>query len=348
MEIRSRGYRTDLIFPRFEGVVADRGDCVVVRTPSNPAFYWGNFLLFAHPPDGDSLPAWTRRFRAEIASVQRARHVALGWDSPEGERGAVEPFLAEGFILSENAVLTAKTLVPPRHCNADVQIRPLAADAVWAQALENHVAVRGGEFAEAEYRPFKARQLALYRRMTDAGLGAWFGAFVGARLVADLGVFTDGSLARFQQVGTHPDFRSRGICGTLVYESARYARTRLGVERLVMTADEHYHAGRTRPAALRAFRAWRRPAEDGLRYVYGDGNERSLSSPEARTQKGGTRPGPALSRHPSTEAGQWAVASPRRSRPRNASATGTVKVPSACSARRSTARICWRSMLPAS
>jgi ribosomal protein S18 acetylase RimI-like enzyme len=244
MEIRSLGYRTDLIFPRFEGIVEDRGDCVVVRTPSNPGYYWGNFLLFAHPPGADSLAAWTRRFREEIASVQPAGHVTFGWDSPEGEAGAVEPFLAAGFILSENAVLTAETLVPPRHYNADVEIRPLAADAEWAQALENHVAVSAGEFPEAEYRLFKARQLALYRRMTDAGLGAWFGAFHGARLVADLGVFTDGTLARFQQVGTHPEFRNRGICGTLVYESARYARARLGVERFVMTADEHYHAGR--------------------------------------------------------------------------------------------------------
>ncbi|HST57446.1 MAG TPA: GNAT family N-acetyltransferase [Longimicrobium sp.] len=244
MEIRSLGYRTDLIFPRFEGIVADRGDCTVVRTPSNPGFYWGNFLLFAHPPDADSLPVWKRRFREEIASVQPAPHLAFGWDSPGGEAGAVEPFLAEGFILSENAVLTADTVLPPRRRNADVEIRPLATDGEWAQALENHVVLRGGEFPEAEYRPFKAQQLARYRRMTDAGLGTWFGAFADGRLVADLGVFTDGTLARFQQVGTHPDFRNRGICGTLVYESARYAQARLGVERFVMTADEHYHAGR--------------------------------------------------------------------------------------------------------
>lgn len=244
MEIRSLGYRTDLIFPRFEGIVTDRGDCTVVRTPSNPGFYWGNFLLFARPPDADSLPAWTRRFREEIASMQPADHLAFGWDSPEGEAGAVEPFLAEGFILSENAVLTADTVLPPPRVNTDVEIRPLASDAEWAQALENHVVLREGEFAEAEYRPFKGRQLARYRRMTDAGLGAWFGAFIGARLVADLGVFTDGTLARYQQVGTHPDFRNRGICGTLVHESARHAQARLRVKRFVMTADEHYHAGR--------------------------------------------------------------------------------------------------------
>jgi predicted GNAT family acetyltransferase len=45
-------------------------------------------------------------------------------------------------------------------------------------------------------------------------------------------------------VETHPEFRRRGICGTLVYESARHALGSLGAERLVMVADAHYHAAR--------------------------------------------------------------------------------------------------------
>jgi GNAT superfamily N-acetyltransferase len=244
MDVRSLAWRTDLIFPRFEGIVTDRGDYLVVRTPSNPGFFWGNFLLFDRPPAEGSLPAWKRLFQREIADVQPARHCVFGWDSPTGEAGAVEPFLAEGFILAENAVLTANALLPPRHYNADVEIRPLAADADWAQALENQVACRPPEFTLPDYGVYKARQMAFYRRMAEAGLGAWFGAFADGRLVADLGVFTDGPLARFQQVETHPDFRNRGICATLVYESGRHALARLGAERLVMTADEHYHAGR--------------------------------------------------------------------------------------------------------
>jgi GNAT superfamily N-acetyltransferase len=244
MDVRSLAWRTDLFFPRFDGIVEDRGDYLVVRTPDNPGFYWGSFLLFAGPPEADSLPGWKRLFAREIAAVQPAGHLAFGWDSPTGERGAVEPFLAEGFLLQENAVLTAAELVPPPHPNRDVSIRPLATDAEWAQALDNQVDCRGPEFPIDEYRPFKARQMARYRRMADAGRGAWLGAFAGERLVADLGVFAGGGLARFQMVETHPDFRGRGICATLVHESARYARAVLGAETLVITADEHYHAGR--------------------------------------------------------------------------------------------------------
>ncbi len=38
MNVHSLGYRTDLIFSRFGGEVFDRGDYLVVRTPSNPPF----------------------------------------------------------------------------------------------------------------------------------------------------------------------------------------------------------------------------------------------------------------------------------------------------------------------
>lgn len=59
MQVNSLGYRTDLIFHRFDGQVLDRGDYLVIKTPTNPTFYWGNFLLFAEPPgDGDDV-RWT-------------------------------------------------------------------------------------------------------------------------------------------------------------------------------------------------------------------------------------------------------------------------------------------------
>jgi hypothetical protein len=113
MRLRSLGYRTDLIFARHYGMVADRGDHLVIRTPSNPGFHWGNFLLFAQPPGEGSLARWKALFHDEITARQPARHLAFGWDSPEGERGRLEPFLEDGFLLNENVVLTADTVDSP-------------------------------------------------------------------------------------------------------------------------------------------------------------------------------------------------------------------------------------------
>jgi hypothetical protein len=243
MQIRSLGYRTDLIFPRFEGEILDRGAYTVILTPSNPVFYWGNFLLFPAPPGPGDLEKWKDLFAREIvARHPQTEHFAFGWDSPEGSPGLVQPFLDQGFHLGDLVVLTASEVVEPPKYNCEVQVRPLSEDWEWDQALENQVICREGGHEEQGYRVFKQAQMERYRRMTRLGLGFWFGAFLEEKLVADLGIFTDGDVARFQNVGTHPDVRRRGICGALVHQSSRFAFEQMGVDTLVMVAEVEYHA----------------------------------------------------------------------------------------------------------
>lgn len=74
--------------------------------------------------------------------------------------------------------------------------------------------------------------------MSASKRGDWFGAFVGEKLVADLGLFRDGSIARFQSVETHPDFRRRGIAGTLIYEAGHLALAERDLDMLVIVAEE--------------------------------------------------------------------------------------------------------------
>ena len=38
MNVKSLGYRTDLIFLAFDGEIIDRGPYLVLRTPTNPTF----------------------------------------------------------------------------------------------------------------------------------------------------------------------------------------------------------------------------------------------------------------------------------------------------------------------
>jgi len=69
--------------------------------------------------------------------------------------------------------------------------------------------------------------------------GHWYGAFIGDRLVADLGVFHDGQgLGRYQSVETHPDFRRQGIAATLVYEAGTRAIAEHGLHTLVIIAED--------------------------------------------------------------------------------------------------------------
>lgn len=59
MQPTSLGYRTDLIFHRFEGEVTDRGHYLVIHTPSNPSYRWGNLLIFDAPPEAGILGSGT-------------------------------------------------------------------------------------------------------------------------------------------------------------------------------------------------------------------------------------------------------------------------------------------------
>jgi ribosomal protein S18 acetylase RimI-like enzyme len=244
MNVRSLGYRTDLIFAAFDGQIVDRGHYLVIRTPANPTFYWGNFLLFSGSPQEGDHQKWRDLFAREIGGPPEVEHQTFGWDSPEGDEGVAQPFLQAGFRVTRSVVMTSHELRPPTRSSDLVSIRALKSDAEWEQAFENQVLIGGPEFEETGYRVFRRRQMHRYRKMADSGLGDWFGAFVGRRLVADLGIFKHKELGRFQSVETHPEFRRRGIGGTLVFEAGRQAMAKHDLSTLVIVADEESAAAR--------------------------------------------------------------------------------------------------------
>ncbi len=244
MTLRSLGYRTDLLFPRFDGEVVDRGDYIVARTPTNPTFHWGNFLVFGGPPVMGDLDRWRTTFADEFKDSPEVKHIALGWDAPDGAMGETQQFLDAGFSLDESVVLSADRVHRPAKYCEEVEIRPLTQDWEWQAKVDSNVAGREPVYSEEGYRVFATRQGERQRAMVAAGLGQWFGAFIDGRLAGDLGLFVFDGLARFQSVGTHPDFRRRGVCGALVYETATLGLEQMGAKTLVMVADAHYHAAR--------------------------------------------------------------------------------------------------------
>lgn len=238
--MRSLGFRTDLHLRRLQGAeTTDRGDHLVVRTPDNPAYRWGNFLLLAAPPD-DVAP-WLDRFAAELPGLS---HRAFGVDGTTLEPGDLTPFTEAGFEVGRSVVMTARGVGPPPRPNPEALCRPLSGDDDWRQRLELDLATNVDEEPTA-YREFASARLEAERRLVEAGDGVWFGAFLGDRLVSSLGLFpVPGGLARFQDVETHPELRGRGLAGTLVHHASRHGLERMGARTLVMTADPDYLAVR--------------------------------------------------------------------------------------------------------
>lgn len=242
MDVTSLGFRTDVMLRRMAGaVVENRGTHLVVRTPDNPGFWWGNFVLCAGPPRPGDAERWVETFAREFPD---AGHLAIGLDGTDGEVGDPDGFARLGVGTESLVVLTADRLTPPATPASGADIRPLNGDADWAQAAELRLACADeSEQASAEHRLFAARKLAEDRRLCEAGYGAWFGAFADGRLRSSAGLFTDGrGLARYQDVATHPGFRGRGLAASVVYEAGRWGLTQLRARTLVIVADPGHHA----------------------------------------------------------------------------------------------------------
>jgi hypothetical protein len=68
-------------------VIERRSDFLVIRSPSNPTHYWGNFLLFDREPVAGDARRWEALFDAEFADDPRVQHRTFGWDQTDGGPG---------------------------------------------------------------------------------------------------------------------------------------------------------------------------------------------------------------------------------------------------------------------
>ena len=244
----SLGWQTDLAFARFDGQVVDRGNHLLVRTPGNPTYWWGNFLLFQHAPGAGDLERWMALFEEEIAARQpESRHRAFGVDVRE--RLVLPPeFASEGFTLNEATVLTlarGQLLAAPKGLPAGVEFRVLDLPRDGPAVVDKQVAVDAHRYEPAGYRVFAERQMARHAAMQHAGLGHWFGLVAQAdgraELAASCGLFRDPGhpegLGRFQYVSTHPAWRRLGLCTALVHAACRHGFEAMDLRTLVMVAD---------------------------------------------------------------------------------------------------------------
>ena len=222
-DVHSLGFRTDLMLRRMAGSeIVERMGYLVVRTPANPGFWWGNFVLLADPPTRtDGLAMFAAVFPG-------AAHVAIGVDSTDGILADVLADL--GLTVEVNSVLTAQHLRAPSPGPA---VRVLSSDHDWMQAIELRLACYY-ERPTPEQRQFTELQVLEQRLLCEAGHGAWFGAFVQGRMRSGAGLFHDGDLARFQSVETHPDFRRQGLASAVLGHAARWDPD---VRTLVIVAD---------------------------------------------------------------------------------------------------------------
>ena len=250
-EIRSLAWATDIDVLPGDATAARRDGYWVVRSPSNPTHYWGNFLLFDDAPSPGDRSHWESQFAAEFDGERTSEHTAFAWDRTDGSVGAAETELvAAGYTLELTVGLLARPaeVRPHQRASGEVAVRPLdprpGADAdAWAQVVGLWIAGRNSRFSEADYRPFATARLDDLRALFASGRGAWWVAeLAGGEVAGSLGIVVTGSRARYQTVDTAPAHRRRGICSRLVVEAAQRTAAAQPVEHFVICADPDYHA----------------------------------------------------------------------------------------------------------
>ncbi len=238
MDVRSLGLRTDLMLRQLAGSqITDHGDHLVVRTPDNPTFYWGNFVAFPHPLRAGDAARWEALFTQYHPG---ARHRAYAIDEPSGEVGDLGEVAALRVERDINTVLTAAAPLPRSQATAEV--RPVQTDQDWRQVLDVRLSCEDGP-PDPGYADFLSRKTAEARWLSESGVGSWFGAVVDGRIVATLGIFSGGGgIARYQNVETDPAFRRRGLARALLWHASGHAARELGAHTVVIVAVPNYHA----------------------------------------------------------------------------------------------------------
>lgn len=233
MLIASTGFRTDLmILERSGSQIVARDDHLVVHTPANPGYWWGNFLLLCEPLAPGSADRWRRIFAHEFPA---ARHFALGIDGITGDAGDQAVIDELHLNIGVDAVLASES--PLLRPEVDAEIRPITSDDDW-ERLVGHRGRVDGRVSDAAHARFVRQRAIADRRLCEAGDARWFGAFVGGRLVSSAGVVTDGSgIGRYQLVMTDPDHRRRGLASAVVSAAGHWAQHGRGVRQLIIVAD---------------------------------------------------------------------------------------------------------------
>jgi GNAT superfamily N-acetyltransferase len=240
-------------------LVEDHGDHLVVRTPQNPDYHWGNCILVLDQATIGDADRWISAFQAAHPD---AGWVSVGLITLPADDAA---WTAHGVAIEGDDVLTAQQapLSTPRPDGYTV--RRIAGDD-WEQVVAAEIADNAltGAYAAGSHERFTRAQTGLRRGLSERDVAAFFGAFTDGFLASSLGIVVCGETARYQSVGTDAGHRRRGLAGHLLGVAAAWS-VQQGCNEWVIITEAGNPAGRIYrgagfgPDACNA-RAYRAPA----------------------------------------------------------------------------------------
>ncbi len=241
--IKNIGYLTDTIFHDRDGFVEEHADFFSMRTPTNPTFWFGNFILFKRAPIAGDFDGWMEIHRQVFGGT--LNHATFGWDEPAP--GFIDEFIAAGFRTSNGLALSMSAYDGGAAINPDLTVRQLRGASDWEAMVGQQIQIDREDFRYPEDSGFFRRtQMASLRAMAEEGHGNWWGAFAGGELIGGMGLYFDAArtVGRFQYVTTRASHRRQGVCTTLLDRVVRHAFETVKVKHVVICTG----AGDANPA----------------------------------------------------------------------------------------------------
>lgn len=234
---------TDLAILQLSGsLIEERRDHLIIRTPTNPGFHWGNLVFVTDPGRVDDAGHWLSVF---TEAFPQAQHRAVGLVTAPSRPGGMAGWRAAGLEIEHEDALSTSRLPTLRPLADGYTVDELTTDDDWAQALDLDLEVEPAHIVtDPLHQQFREKRLLARRALATAGHAAFVGAFAGNRLIAELGIVDCGQkIARYQHVFTAPEHRRRGLTSHLLGVAARWASER-GCNRWVIVADADSDASR--------------------------------------------------------------------------------------------------------
>lgn len=235
----SPGWETDLDILALSGSsVETYVDHLVVRTPANPDYHWGNCLLVLDSSSVDDCEAWVARYKAAFPGND---WIAIGLPKMPSN---LEAWERQGIVLEELDVLSTRVL-PKLQPLPEGYVSRHFRETDWETLSRQEVA---SLLAEGGYEPlstetFVIEQNSTRRKLCADGNAAWFGAFFEDELVSSLGIVKCGTTARYQSVETLESHRRKGLASHLLGLAASWSKEQ-GCENWVIVTEASNDAGR--------------------------------------------------------------------------------------------------------
>jgi GNAT superfamily N-acetyltransferase len=238
-----QGWASDVeVLVRLGSALEDRGDHLVVRTPSNPGYRWGNLIVVREPDRVNDAHRWLACCSAAFLD---ATHRSIGLPGAPDH----DVWTSLGLRVESDEVLRAEQPPRARPLATGYEVRRLRTEAQWAAAIALEVAEEpadpdpaSGESPGA-YQAFVHRHWQSRREASARGAAAFFAAYRGDEQVAHLGIVRCADHARYQSVRTRRDHRGRGLAGHLLQVAGAWAANQ-GAVRWVIVVEPGTAAAR--------------------------------------------------------------------------------------------------------